>query len=221
MRASCAYNGFGVQRLEPSMNVNQKSYAYGAAKSAIREIAGYGAARRAQIGAENVFDFSIGNPSVPAPDSVRDSIAHALKLPATQLHSYTPGKWPALRSRGRGRLAQSVASRCGRACAADDLYLTCGAAASLTISLNALLDRARATRSSSSPPTSPSIACSPRTLWCHLRRGHGRHGDLPDRRRGRGRPHHPAHQAAVMINSPNNPVGSVYARENLEAWPTC
>ena len=54
------------------MAINQKSYDYGAAKSSIREIAAYGAARKAQIGAQNVFDFSLGNPSVPAPDAVRE-----------------------------------------------------------------------------------------------------------------------------------------------------
>ena len=48
------------------MTINEKSYAYGAAKSSIREIAAYGAARKAAIGAENVYDFSLGNPSIPA-----------------------------------------------------------------------------------------------------------------------------------------------------------
>ena len=47
--------------------INEQMYAYGAQKSSIREIAAWGAARAAQIGAENVFDFSLGNPSVPAP----------------------------------------------------------------------------------------------------------------------------------------------------------
>lgn len=44
------------------MGVNQKNLNYGQAKSAIREIAGFAARRRAEIGADNVFDFSIGNP---------------------------------------------------------------------------------------------------------------------------------------------------------------
>jgi hypothetical protein len=72
------------------MTINEKNYAYGASKSSIREIAAYGAARKAQIGAENVFDFSLGNPSIPAPDAVRESIERSLQLPPTQLHSYTP-----------------------------------------------------------------------------------------------------------------------------------
>ena len=44
---------------------------------------------KAQIGAENVFDFSLGNPSVPAPAVVAESVK-ALELPSDQLHGYTP-----------------------------------------------------------------------------------------------------------------------------------
>ena len=72
------------------MSINEKSRAYGAQKSSIREISAYANARKAEIGAENVFDFSLGNPSIPAPDAVRASIERALALPATQLHGYTP-----------------------------------------------------------------------------------------------------------------------------------
>ena len=72
------------------MSINEASRAYGAQKSSIREIAAYAGARKAQIGAENVFDFSLGNPSIPAPDAVRASIEKSLTLPATQLHGYTP-----------------------------------------------------------------------------------------------------------------------------------
>lgn len=72
------------------MSINKTSRAYGAQKSSIREISAYANARKAQIGAENVFDFSLGNPSIPAPDAVRASIERALALPATQLHGYTP-----------------------------------------------------------------------------------------------------------------------------------
>lgn len=64
--------------------MNQKSYAYGATKSSIRELAAYAAARKAEIGAENVFDFSLGNPSIPAPDAVRVAIERALTLPRSE-----------------------------------------------------------------------------------------------------------------------------------------
>ena len=70
------------------MRINEKSYAYGASKSSIREIAAYGGARKAEIGAENVFDFSLGNPSIPAPDAVRESIARSI---ARAVSSHTHG----------------------------------------------------------------------------------------------------------------------------------
>ena len=61
-------------------------YGYGASKSSIREIAAYGAARKAEIGAENVFDFSLGNPSVPAPAEVAASLKASAELPPAQVH---------------------------------------------------------------------------------------------------------------------------------------
>ena len=118
--------------------MNEKSFAYGATKSSIRELAAYAAARKAEIGAENVFDFSLGNPSIPAPDQVRMAIIRALTLPATQLHGYTPAAGlPEVRS----TIATSLCRRFGgNAATAGDLYLTCGAAACLSICLHALLD---------------------------------------------------------------------------------
>ena len=120
------------------MTINEKNYAYGASKSSIREIAAYGAARKAQIGAENVFDFSLGNPSIPSPDAVRESIERSLQLPPTQLHSYTPAAGLTF---VREKLAASLCRRYGEnTAAADDLYLTCGAAASLSISFHAVVN---------------------------------------------------------------------------------
>ena len=119
------------------MSINEKSYAYGAQKSSIREIAAYGAARKAQIGAENVYDFSIGNPSIPAPDAVRASIERSLTLPPTQLHGYTPA--PGLPA-AREAVAASLNRRFGTDYAAGDVYLTCGAAASLSITFHATVN---------------------------------------------------------------------------------
>lgn len=103
------------------MAINQKSYDYGAAKSSIREIAAYGAARKAQIGAQNVFDFSLGNPSVPAPDAVRASIVRNAALPASQLHGYTPAAGlPAARQ----AVADSLNRRFQTSYEPGDLYLT-------------------------------------------------------------------------------------------------
>ncbi|MGO5269103.1 pyridoxal phosphate-dependent aminotransferase [Parafannyhessea umbonata] len=119
------------------MAINQKSYDYGAAKSSIREIAAYGAARKAQIGAQNVFDFSLGNPSVPAPDAVRASIVRNAALPASQLHGYTPAAGlPAARQ----AVADSLNRRFQTSYEPGDLYLTCGAAAAISITLHAIVN---------------------------------------------------------------------------------
>lgn len=119
------------------MAINQKSYDYGAAKSSIREIAAYGAARKAQIGADNVYDFSLGNPSVPAPDAVRASIVRNAALPASQLHGYTPAAGlPAARQ----AVADSLNRRFQTSYEPGDLYLTCGAAAAISITLHAIVN---------------------------------------------------------------------------------
>ena len=191
------------------MTINEKSYAYGAQKSSIREIAAYGSARKAQIGAENVFDFSLGNPSIPAPESVRASIARALELPPTQLHGYTPA--PGLPA-AREAVAASLNRRFGTSYAAGDVYLTCGAAASLSISFHTLVNPGDEVIViapyfpeyrvwiETAGATCVEVTADPETFQIDV----------------------PAVAAAVnertkaiVINSPNNPVGSVYAEQNL------
>ena len=67
--------------------INEQMYAFGAESSKIREIFSYACARKEEIGAENVFDFSLGNPSIPAPAAVQESIARSLaEVPAAELH---------------------------------------------------------------------------------------------------------------------------------------
>ena len=193
------------------MSINQQSYAYGASKSSIREIAAYGAARKAQIGAQNVYDFSLGNPSVPAPDAVRDAIAHALSLPAVALHGYTPANGlPAARE----AVAASLNRRFGTTYAADDLYLTCGAAASISIVLNAVCNQGEeviviapyfpeyAVFIQNAGATCVEVMANTATFQIDVDAVAAAIGERT---------------AAVMIDSPNNPVGSVYAKENLQA----
>ena len=70
--------------------INEKMYGLGDEPSAIRELFAYGMARKAEIGAENVFDFSIGNPSVPAPELVRETMLELLDMDPVALHAYSP-----------------------------------------------------------------------------------------------------------------------------------
>ncbi len=115
--------------------INETMYARGAESSIIREIFSYGLERKAQIGAENVFDFSLGNPSVPAPAAVAESIKKALELPSDQLHGYTPA--PGL-PQCRAAVADSLNRRFGTSYEGKDVFMTVGAAASLTCTLNAV-----------------------------------------------------------------------------------
>lgn len=110
--------------------------AWGYTRSAIRELMEYGAARKAEIGAENVYDFSIGNPSIPAPDCVNEAIAQLAGGDSLALHSYTTAAGlPSLRR----KIADDLNSRFSLGITEGELYVTCGAAASLAISLKATL----------------------------------------------------------------------------------
>lgn len=70
--------------------INQKMFALGKEPSAIRQLFAYGLERKAQIGAENVFDYSIGNPSVPTPHQVTQAIRDLTDLDPVAVHGYTP-----------------------------------------------------------------------------------------------------------------------------------
>ena len=70
--------------------VNDKMKRLGAHRSVIRELFEYANKRRAEIGDENVFDFSIGNPSAPTPAAITDEMLTLLKnTPPERLHAYT------------------------------------------------------------------------------------------------------------------------------------
>ena len=114
----------------------EKTLAWGKSRSCIRELAEYGAKRKAEIGAENVYDFSLGNPSVPAPECVDESIIDILKDPSIPKHAYTTAAGLITL---RKRIAEELNQRYGLALTPELLYVTCGAAASLTISLRAIL----------------------------------------------------------------------------------
>ncbi len=105
-------------------------------RSVIREIFEYSKKRGAEIGPENVFDFSLGNPNVPAPASVKETIRQLLEeRDDIYLHGYTSAQGDA---GTRAAIAEDLNRRYGTHFCADNFYMTCGAAASLKICLTAL-----------------------------------------------------------------------------------
>ena len=118
--------------------VSQEMYDLGTKKSTIRTIFEYGQQRAAKVGAENVFDFSLGNPNVPTPDFIQaaaiDILQHSDPM---EVHGYTiaPGK-PQVRE----ILAADLKKRFGMEITGKNLFLTAGAAASVTIAFKALVE---------------------------------------------------------------------------------
>ena len=118
--------------------LSQKMLELGKKSSVIREIFEYGRVRKSEIGAENVFDFSLGNPSVPAPQKVTDVMNKLIaETPAEVLHGYTSGAGDL---NVRAAIAENIKAKFNVNATAANVYMTCGAAASLTITLNAIAE---------------------------------------------------------------------------------
>lgn len=185
----------------------------GKAPSVIRETFEYGNRRAAEIGRENVFDFSLGNPSVPAPESVHDTIRRLLdETDSVQLHGYTSavGAEPT-----RAAIASDINKRFGTGITAQDIYMTCGAAASLTVTLHAILCPGDTCMTFA--PFFPEyrvfvesagakLVAVPADLE-HFQMNLDAFAKLvtPETK-------------AIIINTPNNPTGVVYTEENLNAF---
>lgn len=189
---------------------NETMYERGNAPSAIRELFAYGMERKAQIGEDKVFDFSIGNPSVPAPDSVAETIRELVDMAPAQLHAYSAAQ--GLEST-RAAIAENLNKRFGTHYTADNLYLTMGAAACLSACFTALIE-----------PGDEIIVIAPYfpeyRIWIEF--AGGVCVEVPAREDNFQIDLDALEQAitektkAVVINTPNNPVGTVYTRETLE-----
>ena len=192
------------------MEINEKAYKLGSNRSVIRELFEYAKKRSAEVGADNVFDFSIGNPSVEPPEIVSQTITELLKTEnAVALHSYTSAQGdPGTRK----AVADSINRRFGLNLSPDNIYMTCGAAASLTISLKAVLN-----------PGEECIVFAPffteYTVFIENAGGvvvqskptDDMQIDLDDFKSKINK-----NTRAVIINSPNNPSGVVYPAETVK-----
>lgn len=190
---------------------NEAAKKLGEERSVIREIFEYGNARKRAIGAENVFDFSLGNPSVPPPPAVGEEIARLLReMPPVALHGYTSA---AGAPEVRAAVAGHICATSGVPMTAEGVYMTCGAAASLVITLHALCEKGDEfvvvtpcfpeygvfIRSAGGTPVA---AASDERF----------HLDMAALERAIG-----ARTKGIILNSPNNPTGAVYAEEELSA----
>lgn len=192
------------------MNFSREMVNLGQEPSVIRELAAYGAARRVEVGEDQVFDFSIGTPNVPAPEAVRETLERLLRdVDSYTLHSYSAAEG---HPRVRQRIAETLAVQHGIRVRPDLLFMTNGATSSMLYTLKALCDEGDEV-----------IVFAPffpeyRTYVDAVR------GRLvvvsPDRRTfdpdiAAFRRALSVHTKAVILNVPNNPTGRVYEKETL------
>ena len=190
--------------------VSQRMLGLGTARSVIRELFEYGRQRAAVVGPENVFDFSLGNPSVPAPAAVNENAIRILKEDPEAIHAYTSAQGDAA---ARRRFADSLNRRYGTAYTENDFYITVGAAAALCCVFGAL-----------TCPGDEFVAFAPYfPEYKVFVEGAGAALKVVPPEIERFQIDFDAfeglvneHTKGVIVNSPNNPSGVVYSRATLE-----
>ena len=196
------------------MGYNQKMFGLGNKRSIIREIFEYSKTRAAEIGAENVYDFSLGNPSVPAPREVDETIKRLLaEKDSVLLHGYTSAQGDL---GVRKTISENINSRFGVNITPDMIYMTCGAAASLSICLKAVIEEGMGDECIVFAPFFTEyrvfvenaggklvISCpAEKTFQVDI-------SDFASKITPKTK--------AVIVNSPNNPSGVVYSEDTVNA----
>lgn len=116
--------------------VSKEMLALGQSGSIIRDLHEYANRRIAEIGEDKVFDFTLGNPSVPTPPAVTEALQKLVaETPPEKLHAYTAAPGDPM---ARKAIAEYIQNTYGVPATAGNIYITAGAAASLAISFNAL-----------------------------------------------------------------------------------
>ncbi|MBR1746904.1 MAG: pyridoxal phosphate-dependent aminotransferase [Clostridia bacterium] len=191
---------------------NEKMIGLGSKRSVIRELFEYGKKRAAEVGADKVYDYSLGNPSVPAPACVNKTIKQILdSRPSVAVHGYTSAQGDLST---RKAIAEYTNERFGCRVTADDFYMTCGAAASLTITLNALHEEGDEIVAIA--PFFPEYRVFSEAAGYKLVVSRPIDGTLQPDPKDLSRIITP-HTKAVILNSPNNPSGVVYTEESVKA----
>ena len=179
-------------------------------KSVIRELSEYATARGKEIGYDNVFDFSLGNPSVPVPGTYNDRLISLIREGDPMLvHGYSPSLGiPAVRE----KIAASLNERFGMHYAMDDIFMTSGAAGALAHAFRLVTAPGDEilTFAPFFPEYNPYVnltGAKLRVVPASLADFQINFDALDEMLTER------VH--AVLINTPNNPTGAVYSEQTL------
>ena len=191
--------------------INKNMYALGANRSCIRELFEYGRQRAAIVGPENVFDYSLGNPSIPAPAGVNEAIAAVLnEMDSLAVHGYTsaPGDLGL-----RQAVADDLNGRYGTSVRPGDLFVGCGAAPELVSVIRALaVENAEFIAVAPFfPEYRPFVESSGGRLVVVPADIPNFQIDFDALEKALN-----ANTQAIILNSPNNPAGTVYTAETLQ-----
>lgn len=192
--------------------INETMQALGTKKSCIRELFEYGLRRAAVVGKENVYDYSIGNPSVPAPKAVQQAFSSLVQeVDSIALHGYTPA---AGAMDARKAVADELNDRYGTTIRAENLFFTCGAAPALVSVIRALaIENAEIIAIAPYfPEYRPFIECNGARFVPVPADTDSFQIDLAALSS-----RITANTQAIIVNSPNNPSGVIYNRKTLEA----
>lgn len=193
------------------MIYSEKMYELGSKRSAIRELFEYGKKQAAIIGAENVFDFSLGNPTVPSPDIVNETLKEIMdNNDSITVHGYTSAQGD---YETRDAIAKYLNNTYATSFNADNFYMTMGAAASLSLCFKALTtsgDDEFITIAPFFPEYNVFVqsagakltVVSPDTYDFQIN-----FKELEEKIN--------KHTKGVIINSPNNPSGAVYSKDTI------
>lgn len=191
--------------------VSDKMYKLGAERSVIRDLFEYGNQRAKEIGRENVFDFSLGNPSVPAPKEVFEAVLEIMNCESSVIHGYTPAVGS---ENTRKAIADDLNDRFGTKYEPSELYMTCGAAASLISVLRALICSENS-EIVVIAPFFPEYKC--------FTEANGGKFKIVDADEAEFQINFDslekvisANTAGIIVNSPNNPSGSVYSEDTVK-----
>ena len=177
--------------------------------SAIRTLFEYGKAKKKEIGDDKVYDFSIGNPSVASPSIVNSTLIKLInEKDSTKLHGYTSAS-------GDDNTKKAIEEYLNKTYSADvcykDIYMTCGAAASLAITFNAILNKGdEVIVFAPFFPEYKVFVEKASGIIDIVKSNKDFQIDFVDLDK-----HINNNTKIVIINSPNNPTGVIYSEENI------